>query len=108
MRSVVAVAWMQVAVVAVVGAVRMFVAARLLHLRLAEYGRILAPVLAGTAVMAVAVQATLLLTAGAEPVLRLALSIAAGILSYTSAMWIIQRDVIVEAGQTLKTVFSRA
>jgi len=51
-ESVVAVAWMQVAVVTVVGAVRMVVAARLLNLRLGQFGRILAPVLAGSALMA--------------------------------------------------------
>jgi PST family polysaccharide transporter len=106
--NLVAVAWVQVAVVLVVGTVRLAVAARLLDLRVSQFAVILWPILLATTGMAAAVWGMLALTNSAAPLLRLIAAVLTGAATYMAALWWLERDVIVKAGQTLKTVLSKA
>jgi PST family polysaccharide transporter len=105
--SLVAVGWMQVAVVLLVGAVRTVVAGRLLHFSMFDFIKVLMPTLIASAIMAVAVQGVMTVTFDAAPIIRLIAGIVAGGLSYTLAILWLQRDLIVQAQKTIRGVFAR-
>jgi PST family polysaccharide transporter len=107
-RSLAAVGWVQVGVVLVVGFVRTVVACRLLDLRLSQFARVLMPTLLSTAIMAALIQITMILTLGAAPVVRLALGMGVGAISYSLAILWLQRDVVLQARKAMRSVFSRA
>jgi lipopolysaccharide exporter len=103
-----AVGWAHAVAALIAGAVNLVVAARMLHLPLTGVVAALRPAVLGSSLMTLAVLGTLSLVAGAVPVVQLAASISVGALTYALALWVLQRDVLLGAGVTLRAAMKRA
>ncbi len=103
-----AVGWAHALAALIAGAVNLVVAARMLHLPLMGVVAALRPAVVGSSLMTLAVLGTLSLVAGAAPVVQLVSSISVGALTYALALWLLQRDVLLGAGVTLRAAMKRA
>ncbi len=106
-KSIAAVGWMQVAVVTVGGAIRFYIAVRLLNTPLREFARAVEPAAISTALMSVAVVAVLQLLSDVRPSVELIAASAIGALVYVASLWSFRRDVVLVAANTLRTAFAR-
>ncbi len=106
-KSIVAVGWVQAAVALAGGMLNLYVAARLIKLPLRQLFTALRPALLSTIFLAIATQATLLLTESLQPAGQLVLSVAAGGLVYVAALWVFQRDVVQAANHQLRSALGR-
>ncbi|MFM8323066.1 MAG: lipopolysaccharide biosynthesis protein, partial [Chloroflexota bacterium] len=106
-RSIVAVAWMQALVALLSGALNLYAAARLLDLPLSDLALALRPAALSSALMAAAVAAVLYAAAQAAPWMQLLLGVSVGGAAYLAALWLLQREIISEAGAQLRAVVGR-
>ncbi|HYN89060.1 MAG TPA: lipopolysaccharide biosynthesis protein, partial [Ardenticatenaceae bacterium] len=102
-----AVGWTHAAVALLSGTFEMLVAARMLHTPLRLVLHALRPAAAGAVLMAPVVWMTLSIVAAAPAAVQLFLSIAVGAVTYGSALWWLQRDIVVGVGHTLRGVLAR-
>jgi PST family polysaccharide transporter len=102
-----AVAWMQVAVVFFVGTIRLYVGSRMLDLPFASMIKVFVPALTGSAIMALAVTAALILTEPYPPMIQLVVAVAVGGLTYLAAIFALHRDMLLTASRTLRSALVR-
>lgn len=106
-KSIVAVSWMH-ATVALASALMSFtVAARILDLKLSELFVALYPAMIAGAVMTLVVLSALLVAVDAVPLVQLSVSVASGGISYFSALWFFQREIVFDAGKKLRSALGR-
>jgi O-antigen/teichoic acid export membrane protein len=103
-----AIAWVQVGVALIAGAMNLVVAARVLKMPLKEMWIAFQPALIAGSVMAAAVLAALALVNGASPIIQLTLGVLTGGLVYTGMIWWLQRDFVIKASSSLRAAFSRS
>ncbi len=106
-RSITAVAWMQVVVALITGAITLVVAARMLNTPLQVLFKTFLPSVIAGGVMAVVVRGLVDQLAALAPIWQLLAGVAAGALVYGGIMWFWQREVILQAVVSLRTAFSR-
>lgn len=102
-----AVAWTHVAVALAASAINLVVAARVLRTPLRRLVAALGPALLGGVLMAAAVAATLALTSAAAPLVQLVAGTASGAAAYGSALWWLQRELVLEARHSLRAALIR-
>ena len=97
------VAWLQTAV-ALLGAILNFiVASKMLNTSFRKMAKALQPAAVGSSVLVLAVLGALSLTAQGTPMGQLIISVLSGGLTYIGALFLLQRDVVLAAGRTLRT-----
>jgi PST family polysaccharide transporter len=104
-NSIVAVAWAQVALVAVAGLVKLAVAGRLLHISLKKFFTTLYPALTAGSLMAIGVFTTSQFLQEAIPLVELLADVLVGVLIYSGALWWLQREEVLRAGTMLRAAF---
>ncbi|RME89888.1 MAG: lipopolysaccharide biosynthesis protein [Anaerolineae bacterium] len=107
-RSIVAAGWMQATVALFSSALNLYVAARLLRLPLGEVVHALRPSFLAGIMMSGAVLATIELSRTTPPWLQLTIAILTGAATYLTALWLLQRQVLMEAGQVLRAALQRS
>jgi len=100
-------AWTQVVVVLLIGSFRLWLAARLVQAPLRDVAATLRPVMLSGVFMALVVLISQQLTPDFLPLTRLVIGVSTGVLSYSMAVWWLQRDVVLVAGTKLRAAFSR-
>lgn len=102
-----AVGWVHVVVALVNGALSLLLAARILRLPVAVVLRALLPAMVAGAALVATVHLTLLLTVGLSDLFQLLAATLVGAASYGLLLWLIQRDVMIGAGHTLRAALVR-
>ncbi|HYF64004.1 MAG TPA: oligosaccharide flippase family protein, partial [Herpetosiphonaceae bacterium] len=106
-RNIQVVGWTH-AVVALLGsALNLVVAGRMIHVSLGALLKAFAPALVAGAAMTVAVLAVLLPLQGTPALLQLIVAVAVGAGAYCGALWWTQRELVQQAGQTLRGALAR-
>ncbi len=103
--TILAVAWAQVALAAVFGAIKLILAGRLVNVPVSDLLKTLYPGLSAGVLMTVAVLLVGFLLPGMSPVVELVVKIVVGVSVYGLSVWFIQRDDLVQAGVMLRTAF---
>jgi O-antigen/teichoic acid export membrane protein len=106
--SIVAVGWMQALVALICGAINMYVATRLLGLPLKEVGVALWPAVMASMWMCAATLTALFLTRNSAAWLQLGLGVSAGGVAYIGALWLGQRDTIIEGVNRIRSAMARS
>lgn len=106
--SIVAVGWSQAFVALISGVLSFYVASRLLKLDMKELFIALRPAAIAAMFMAVAVLLALAASRSFTPWPQLIVSVAVGGLTYLSAIWFLQRDVVMDASKKLRSALSRS
>lgn len=101
-QSLLVVGLVQTAVALFGALLNMVVAGRMLSLSAAQMLRALQPAAVGGFFLVLAVLVVMQLTAGMLPLLRLVTAVAAGALAYGGALWLLQRQVVLRTGHTLR------
>jgi PST family polysaccharide transporter len=104
-NTILAVAWAQVALAAVFGAIKLILAGRLVNVPVSDLLKTLYPGLSAGVLMTVAVLLVGFLLPGMSPVVELVVKIVVGVSVYGLSVWFIQRDDLVQAGAMLRTAF---
>ena len=105
--SIVIVGWMQ-ALVALLGAIlELYIASRLLHLRLGTIVNALRPAILAGFLMAVFVRTALYITSTEPAWQQLVFGIASGAVSYCFALWILERQAVFDVVHTLQSAVIR-
>lgn len=104
-NTILAVAWAQVALAAVFGAIKLILAGRLVNVPVSDLLKTLYPGLSAGFLMTVAVLLVGFLLPGMPPVVELVVKIVVGVSVYGLSVWFIQRDDLVQAGAMLRTAF---
>lgn len=107
-NTLVAVAWMQVLLALLAGAVKLIMAGRLINIPLRDLFRTFYPSLAAGGVMAMAVLAVAGLLAGTMPWIQLIVETAVGALVYSSLLFLLQREDVLRAGTMLRGFLPKA
>lgn len=107
--SITVVGW-TMAIIALIGAlINLFVASRLIHLSFFDIGKALRPAVLSTGVMAMVVYGFMMATNDILPQWILLLtSVAAGGITYLSMLWLVERDIIISAGEKLLSALGRS
>lgn len=106
-KTITAVGWGHMLVALISCVVDLSVAARLLKLPLRELALALWPAASAGFVMAVSVFAVLHFSAGSSDLLQLSLGILVGAVAYLASLWIIQREVVLDASNLVRGALSR-
>jgi O-antigen/teichoic acid export membrane protein len=106
-HSIAAVGWTQTCAALLGGTVKMGLANRMLKIPLRTFAKAVEPSLVASAVMCLATWGTLNAMSSMAAVLQLIGSTSVGILAYLAALWVLRREVVMVAGNTLKTAFAR-
>ncbi len=106
--SIVAVAWVQVAVTFLAGILNLVVAARLLDTPLRRLVAAFVPATVAGAIMAGAVLGALSLLPAASPVAQLAAAVPLGVAVYGAILWLLQRDLLRQATASVRLALGRA
>ncbi|MBI3243735.1 MAG: lipopolysaccharide biosynthesis protein [Chloroflexi bacterium] len=106
--TLVAVGWTHIIVAFIGGMINLIVAARLLHISWRSVVATIAPAALAGGLMAVAVRITLTLTTLAPTWAQLTICVIVGAITYGAGLWWLQRDVMLNAGRTLRTALTRA
>jgi O-antigen/teichoic acid export membrane protein len=105
--SLVVVGWVQTAVALLGAILNLIVAGKMLNTSLREMATALQPAAVGGTVLVLAVLGALSLTGQGTPVVQLSISVLSGGLAYVGALFLLQRDVVLTAGRTLRTALVR-
>ncbi len=106
--TILAVGWTHIIVAFIGGSINLIAAARLLNIPLRAIVATISPAALAGGLMSLVVGATLRLTAPAPTWAQLAINVLVGAATYGVALWWLQRDIMLRAGRTLRTAFSRA
>jgi PST family polysaccharide transporter len=106
--TILAVGWTHIIVAFIGGSINLITAARLLKISLRTIAATIGPAALAGGLMALAVSATLRLTGPAPAWAQLSINVLVGAATYGAALWWLQRDIVLSAGRTLRTAFSRA
>lgn len=104
-NTILAVAWAQVILAAVFGAIKLVLAGRLVNVPVHDLLKTLYPGLSAGILMTIAVLLVGLLLPGMSPVVELVVKMVVGAGVYGLSVWFIQRDDLVQAGAMLRTAF---
>lgn len=105
--TITAVAWTQVANALISGAANLIVAARLLKIPLRSILAVFGPSVASGTVMALIVWASVDALKSSPPLLQLLVGVLVGAITYSGAMWVLQRDYVLQARASLQLAFGR-
>ncbi len=105
--TIVAVAWIQVAVALISAGLNLAVASRRLDTPFSEIMKAFQPALAGGFVMLVSVSAVVRILTGMPHLVQLVAGVVVGVLVYGAFMWWLQREFVLRAGTSLRSAFSR-
>ena len=94
--SITAVAWTQVVLVLLAGLVKLAIAGRVLDVPARAIAGALRPALLGGAAMSAVVLLVLQVVDPLAPVVQLVLGITSGVLVYAGALWLLERDLLLE------------
>lgn len=101
------VGWVQTAVALLGTILNFIVAGKILNTPFRKMAKALQPAVMGGFVLVLAVAGTLYLTAQTIPLVQLITSISSGGIAYIGALLLLQRDVVLTAGRTLRTALVR-
>jgi O-antigen/teichoic acid export membrane protein len=107
-HSIVAVGWMQALVALIGGAINLYIATRLIKLPVRNLLAALQPALIAGFFMAGTVIIVLFFADDAHAKIQLALSVFLGGLTYLTALWVFQRDVVKAATLQVRSALGRA
>ena len=105
--TITAVAWSQVTISLIAAIIKLLIAGRILNISLGTILKALQGSLAAGAVMSVAVSGSLQLGINWPPLLQLIFCVAIGGFTYLATLWLLYRNTLFEAGQTLRANLSR-
>lgn len=105
--SVTAVAWTHAGLASIVTTLYLVMIARNLNMPFVRIIQAMQPAITGGLIMTLVVFASLKLVETSSPVVQLSVAVVTGMLSYAGALWLLHRDVILNAGHTLRTTFRR-
>jgi O-antigen/teichoic acid export membrane protein len=105
--TITAVAWSYAGATLLSNAFLLVITSRTLAVPLRVLGDAIAPALLAGSVMSVSVVGILWLTAGAPPAAQLAASVVTGAVVYTGALWLLWREVVVQARDQLQLALAR-
>jgi PST family polysaccharide transporter len=105
--TIIAVAWSQLIVALIASIVKLLIAGYILNISLSAIFKALQGSLAAGAVMTVAVLGSLQLGINWPPLWQLIFSVVIGGLTYLATLWLLHRNALFEAGQTLRASLSR-
>lgn len=106
-NSLAIIAWTQVVMVSIIGLFRLIVTCHVLQIRLADVFHVIQPALIGSGFMFVAVWLVLFLIPADMLMWQLIAAVPVGLLVYGSTMWWLQRDLMQQAGLTVRAALSR-
>ena len=106
--TIVAVAWVQVVVAALMSIVSLILAARLLHTPLKNIVGVLQPALINGVIMAVAVLTVTARLSTMPPGVQLVVGVLTGGIAYCVILWYFQREFILHAGSSLRAALNRS
>ncbi len=95
--SIEVVAWTQVGLVLVAGVVKLIIAMQVLDTSVGEIVKVLRPSFVSGGIMAVAVWGSMQLTTDLLPILQLIIHVSIGAVVYFSALWVLYRDIVLQA-----------
>ncbi|HEX6383878.1 MAG TPA: lipopolysaccharide biosynthesis protein [Anaerolineae bacterium] len=101
-KDIEAVAWIQAAFGASYMTVNFFVASKMLHASFKDILGALRPAITAGTLMGLTVLSTLMLLSDAAPLIQLIASVLVGALTYVGALWLLQQELVLEAGSTLR------
>lgn len=104
-KDIEAVAWTQAIFAACYVAINFFIASKMLHASWKDILAALRPAVTAGALMALTVLSTLMLLSGTIPLIQLIASVLIGALTYAGALWLLQQELVLQAGSTLRTAF---
>jgi PST family polysaccharide transporter len=104
--TITAVAWMQVALIFSAGLIKLIIASRILNTPLSNILGALRPSLIAGGFMAVAVLGAMQFTIQTAPIIQLGVSILVGGVFYFSALWLLQRAVVIEVVDRVRIALS--
>ena len=102
-RDIVAVAWTQAIFAACYVAINFVVASKMLNASFKDILGALRPAVTAGTLMALTVLSTLMVLSEAAPFIQLFASVLVGGLTYMSALWLLQQELMLQAGSTLRT-----
>ncbi|HSO28075.1 MAG TPA: lipopolysaccharide biosynthesis protein [Anaerolineales bacterium] len=105
--TIIAVAWVQVAVALIAGVMNLVVATYMLRTSFREMLAAFQPALLAGAVMMAVVWAGLNLLESAAPIVQLVVGVLLGALVYGGLMWWFQREFVLRASSSLRAAFNR-
>lgn len=106
-ESIVVVAWVQTAVAIVDSALNFIVAGRILNTSFRQMAQALQPAVISGLIMVPIVMGAMSLTSQTSSLIQLMVSVTAGGLAYIGSMLLLQREVVLTAGRTLRTALVR-
>lgn len=107
--SIVTVGWIQAAVALISALINLFIASRLIKLPILEIGRALRPAAISGGVMALFVYGFLFIVGESLPAwLLLLTSVTVGGIAYLSALWFVEREIMLTAGNKILSALGRA
>lgn len=104
-NTIIAIAWAQVVLALLAGAVKLAMAARLIELELKKLVQTFLPSLFAGGVMVMAVWGTAQLLAGAPPLAALISQVAVGAVVYGTVIFLLQREALLKARAVLRSAF---
>lgn len=105
--SLVVVGWVQTAVALLGAILNLIVAGKMLNTSFHEMAKALQPAAVGGSVLVLTVLGALSLTGHGTPTVQLITSVLSGGVAYVGALVLLQRDVVLTAGRTLRTALVR-
>lgn len=106
--SIVVVGWSQAVIAFVSALINLFVASRLIRISLFDIGRALRPAVLSSGVMALVVFGFMTIAQGVFPIWLLLLStVTLGGVAYLGMLWLVERDILVTAGNKLLSAMGR-
>lgn len=106
-KSIVVVGWTHAVVAFIGSALNLIVAARMLKVSFASLVTAVRPAIVAGAIMALVVAGILVLLQAAPSFVQLLAAILGGAAAYSGSLWSTQRDVVQQAGQTLRGALAR-
>lgn len=104
--TIVAVAWGQVFLAVVMGLVRLFIVAHLLHIPKIKIFQLFQPLLVSTGLMATSLIVLMRLVADLAPLLQLIFTIPTGAFVYVASLWLFEREAVLQASKALRSAIS--
>ena len=106
-RSIAAVAWTQAIVAFVSVLIKICIACHILRIPIRSIFTAIEPAIVSTAFMALAVVTTLYMLAHAPHWVQLGVGVTSGTIVYFAALWLLRRELMITAGNTLRMALAR-